>query len=249
MNNTQNLVYIYDGTIEGFLCCVYESYVRKETPVSISPSQDQIRLFEQTDWIKTDMDHAHKVYASIGRKIGPEAQDYVKDAFLTRLQDKEMHIYRFIAKGYKIGRPILSHLTDETVDTLSKAILHLKREAHLLMGFVRFTLYDDVMVACISPKNQVLPLLSEHFSNRYPDETFMIYDRTHQMALVHKPEGMVLTAIDDLTLPPIDSSEKAYHALWKCFQKTIAIPERENPVCQRNMMPKRYWRNMTEFEL
>ena len=151
--------------------------------------------------------------------------------------------------GYRLGRKIFDCLTDDTVDALTKAVRNLQREAHLLMGFSRFSVYGGVMVACISPKNKVLPLLSDHFTNRYPDETFMIYDRTHRMAVVHKPEGTLLTSMNDLTLPPIDTAEKAYQTLWKCFQRTIAIEERYNPKCQMNLMPRRFWHNMTEFDL
>ena len=28
-------VYVYDGTFEGMLCCVYESFLRKEIPIAI----------------------------------------------------------------------------------------------------------------------------------------------------------------------------------------------------------------------
>ncbi len=37
--------YEYDGSLEGLLCCVFDSYTRKERPVSISASwQDQTSL-------------------------------------------------------------------------------------------------------------------------------------------------------------------------------------------------------------
>jgi probable DNA metabolism protein len=245
-----NLVYIYDGTLEGFLCCVYESYIRKEIPSNIRTEDDigQPQLMEELEWIRTDMAHAGKIYESIDRKIALEAQDFIREAYLTCLDNKEILMYRFISQGYQYGRAVMDRLTDETVGTLIKAVRNLTREAHNFKGFIRFTIYDGVMVSCISPKNRVLPLLSDHFANRYPDETFLIYDRTHQMAVVHKPEGTLLTAMHHLALPPIDDAEKAYHALWRCFQKTIAIEERTNPKCQMNHMPKRYWADMTEFE-
>jgi probable DNA metabolism protein len=148
-----------------------------------------------------------------------------------------------------MGRKVMDFLTDDTVNTLTKAVRNLHREAHLLKGFTRFTLYDNVMVACISPKNKVLPILADHFADRYPDETFLIYDKTNQMALVHKPEGTLLTSMSDMTLPPIDDPEKAYRTLWKCFYQTIAIEARENPKCRMTLMPRRFWHNMTEFDL
>ena len=35
-----DVVYEYDGTLEGFLCCVYDSYVYKESPVGFLPTRD-----------------------------------------------------------------------------------------------------------------------------------------------------------------------------------------------------------------
>lgn len=247
MQDNMNLVYIYDGTLEGFLCCVYESYARSEIPQDICTEGGQTGLFAEVQWVRTDMGHAQKVYESIDRKICLEAQDFVKNAFLTCMENKEILIYRFIRQGYKYGRAVFDRLTDDTVDRITKAVRNLQREAGNLKGFVRFTVYDGVMVSCIAPKNIVLPLLSDHFADRYPDETFLIYDRIHQMAVVHKPEGTLLTSMSKLTLPPIDDAEKAYQTLWKCFQHTVAIEERYNPKCQMNHMPKRFWADMTEF--
>ncbi len=244
----RNLVYIYDGTLEGFLCCVYESYARKEIPSDIRVNQGQIMVLESTKWVQTDFSHAQKVYESLDRKICMEAQDFIRDAFLTCIPDREILMYRFILQGYKYGRKIFDRLTDPVVDALTKAVRGLSREAHSLMGFVRFTEYDHVMISCISPKNRVLPLLAKHFENRFPDEVFLIYDKTHKMAIIHKQEGTLIASMDKITLPPMDESEKAYHALWRCFQKTIAIEERNNPKCQMNHMPKRFWADMTEFE-
>ncbi|MBN1891617.1 MAG: TIGR03915 family putative DNA repair protein [Clostridiales bacterium] len=248
MGKETNLVYVYDGTLEGFLCCVYESFARRQVPTEIHPRYGQTMLFEQTEWINTNIGHSDKVYASLAEKICLEAQDFVRHSFLVRRPDKEILMYRFIRMGYRLGRRVFDHLTDETVDALTKAVRNLHREAHLLKGFARFTDYNGVMVACISPKNIVLPLLSEHFADRFPDEVFMIYDKTHQMAVVHKPEGTLITSMRELSLPPIEDAENAYRTLWQCFYRTIAIEARENPKCRMNMMPRRFWHNMTEFD-
>lgn len=249
MRSDSSLVYLYDGTLEGFLCCVYESYVRREIPTDIRTEKSQATFLEETEWIKTDFSHAQKVYVSLDKRICLEAQDFIRNVFLTNEPEKEILMYRFISMGYTAGRAILDKLTDDTIFRLNKAVKNLMRESHNFKGFLRFTAYDRVLVSCISPKNRVLPLLADHFSDRFPDETFLIYDKTHRMALVHKPEGTLLTSVDKLTLPPIEDAEKAYRALWRCFQSTIAIEERKNPKCQMNHMPRRFWDEMTEFSL
>ena len=35
-------VYVYDGTFEGMLCCVYESFLRKEIPIAIESENENI---------------------------------------------------------------------------------------------------------------------------------------------------------------------------------------------------------------
>ena len=39
-----------------------------------------------------------------------------------------------------------------------------------------------------------------------------------------------------------------YVDMWKTFFETISIEERRNPRCQRNMLPLRYRKYMTEFQ-
>ena len=36
--------------------------------------------------------------------------------------------------------------------------------------------------------------------------------------------------------------------LWKEFFNTIGIKERKNLKCQKNFMPKKYWKNIIEME-
>src|SRR5665647_2306168 len=120
MHSNTNLVYIYDGTLEGFLCCVYESYVHREVPCEICMESGQLHIFEETQWIQTDLNHAGKIYESIDRKISLEAQDFIKNAFLTCIEDREILMYRFIGQGYQYGRAVFDRLTDDTVDRLTK---------------------------------------------------------------------------------------------------------------------------------
>ena len=43
-------------------------------------------------------------------------------------------------------------------------------------------------------------------------------------------------------------SESYYTALWKKYFDVMATRERVNPKCQRNFMPVRYWKHLTEIE-
>ncbi|MGE4273605.1 MAG: TIGR03915 family putative DNA repair protein [Desulfitobacterium sp.] len=247
MSDGSTLVYKYDGSFEGLLCCVFESYEQKEIPLDILPPEGQPGLFDIIKYIETDDHKAQRVYESIPIKISQEAQELVKLAFLTCALHKERLIFYFLRLGYKVGGKVMGMLTDDYVNALQKAMQNLTFESHRLKGFVRFSVYNEALVAIIEPRNFVLPLLATHFSNRFGNEVFMIFDKTHKVALVHQGGRVEIVAVDDWELPEPEEKEAEYRRLWQQFYKTIAIESRNNPRCRMNFMPKRFWKHLTEF--
>ncbi|WP_411675975.1 TIGR03915 family putative DNA repair protein [Caproicibacter sp.] len=242
-----NIIYRYDGSFEGLLCCVFESYERKEIPFAVLPPDDgQIMLAPERE-ITADSEKAARVAASIPKKIGPEAVGFVKRAFLTCLPGKERHILLFLRLGYRHGPQVMEMLANDTVHVLFQAVNFLDRETHLLKGFLRFSEFDGALAAEIEPKNFVLPLLAPHFCARYPEERFLIYDKNHGAALVYRPHQTAIIPADGVELPEPDEREREARALWRLYYKTVEVEGRHNPVCRRSHMPMRYWSCMTEF--
>lgn len=246
MATQSDLIYYYDGSFDGLLCCVFESYDKQEIPIDILAPSSEAPLFSGKT-IATDLQKAGRVLDSIPKKIGGSALAFVKHAFLTCLSRKELYILLFLRLGYRHGPRVMDMLADEVVNTLFKAVNHLNRESHLLKGFLRFSVSNRVLVGEIEPKNFVLPLLTQHFCERYPEERFLILDKTHGMGLIYQPYQARIIPVADLELPEADEEEQTFRDLWKLFYDTIAIKERYNPVCRMSHMPKRYWKNMTEF--
>lgn len=242
-----DLVYSYDGSFEGLMCCVFESYDQRELPQNILPPEGQSRLFDIRKTIVTDPIKAQRVFNSIPMKISLEAEELVKLGFLTCAPRKEYLIFQFLRLGFKAGAKVMSMLTDTSVLALQKAVQHLTYESHRYRGFVRFSVYNETLVAVIEPENFVLPVLAAHFVNRFGNEVFMIYDKTHQAGLFHQGNRTEIVDIEDLILPELEEEEAKYRQLWQQFYKTIAIESRYNPKCRMNFMPKRFWKHLTEF--
>ncbi len=241
-----DVVYIYDGSLAGFYSCVYESVYTHEIPMHIwSESEMQPSLFS-TKQIVTDTEKSHKVELSLSKKISPRAQELIETTFLSCLQEKELAMLRFLLLGYQIGAPVCYLFGHNDVQPILSAVKHLHGEAHLLKGFARFSDYGGVLAATITPKNFVLPFLQHHFTARYSDEKFLIYDKTHKAALIYENRHARIIPLEDITFPQVSDAENTYRKLWKQFYDTIAIKARENPRCRMSMMPKRYWENMLE---
>ena len=166
MTGWPQVAYTYDGTFDGFLTCVYESYVHRERAAAFSaPGQAQLSLYPERP-VDTHPDHARRVRQSLPRRLSPQGARLVVYGFLTALPDREQCLYDFLALGFQRGPSVLHDLTDERVFTLDRAVRYLTGEAHLLKGFVRFSDQSGVLTAEIEPRNRVLPLLRPHFCAR-----------------------------------------------------------------------------------
>ena len=68
------VVYLYDGSFEGFLCCIFESFAQHEIPFAVwTPERETATLYPFKD-IATDHEKARRVFASLGRKLGAETE-------------------------------------------------------------------------------------------------------------------------------------------------------------------------------
>ena len=243
----KEIIYYYDGSFTGFLCCVFDSYVYQEVPTAIVGDEDFLPTLFFSRTIPSHPGHAKRVLDKL-RSLSPYAFTLVRRGFLTCDPEKEIHLYRLIRKLLRQGTAFLWDRSDETLYPVIRAVRHLEREAHLLRGFVRFSQFGGVLGGEIEPKNRVLPLLQSHFCGRFQNELFFLYDKTHREALFYGRGKSVIRPLEDFQMAPPDAQEAHYRLLWKRFYDTIAIRERDNPKCRRTQMPQRYWKTMTEFQ-
>ena len=243
-----DIAYLYDGSFEGMLCCIHESYYEKELPSLIfGPAETQETLFPVKE-IATDLSNAKKVRTSINKSISDEALHLVRMCYYSCTPNREIIILNFLRLGYKKGPSVTSMLADDMVKAITDIARSVSREGMFYKEFLRFSDFGGSLVAIIEPKNFVLPLIIYHYCDRLPSEQFLIYDETNKHAIVHQNGKSAIIALDNLELPKACKKEIKYRALWKQFYNTIAIEGRINPKLRINNMPKRYWKHLTEFQ-
>jgi probable DNA metabolism protein len=247
VDNPADVLYIYDGSFVGFLCCVFESFYSKELPVNIVSDMVYEPSLYRQKVIYSDETKAKNVYEAIGSKVSGRALEIVKHGFLCHHENKEHKLLKFLIMAFRAGAKVSFMLGSAEVAEVLAMERHMLTERHKLLGFIRFADYGDMLGAVISPKNFVLPLLAEHFARRFPNENFMIYDKTHKAALIYQNKKLEITTIEEIEFADDSEEELFYQDLWKAFYKAIGIKERLNPRCRMNLMPKRYWENMVEM--
>ncbi|MBQ2774691.1 MAG: TIGR03915 family putative DNA repair protein [Clostridia bacterium] len=248
MHKRTDVIYVYDGSLDGLLTAVFESFERRELPNVIISENEFIPSLFSSYVVVTDHQKADRVRRGVRKTAGEQAWNLVRLGYLTCIEDRGALVNDFVHMAMRYGGGVTRMLADETVNRLSKAVRALTEESHKYKGFVRFSVSDNTLSAVIEPKNSVLPLLAPHFCDRYPNESFLIYDKTHRQALIWHDRQRLIVTLEDFEQPKAGDDERYFRALWKHFYDTVAIEARYNPRCRMNFMPKRYWSQLPEMD-
>ena len=76
MNWTQ-VSYLYDGSLAGFLTCVFEAYTHREEPADFTPFDQACASFYAQRSVETDRAKAQRVYRSLEAKLGKTGKDWL----------------------------------------------------------------------------------------------------------------------------------------------------------------------------
>ena len=68
----RDVLYQYDGTFDGFLCCIHDSYLYKEIPVGFSSDGDFLSLYE-VRIVPTQAAHSQRVYRGLAARSNKAA--------------------------------------------------------------------------------------------------------------------------------------------------------------------------------
>ncbi|MCL2069061.1 MAG: TIGR03915 family putative DNA repair protein [Oscillospiraceae bacterium] len=243
------LVYLYDGTLEGLFCCVFESYKRREIPdMCCDEDHLQYALEQQLVHIKTIPARANRVWSGFISQCGEDAAMKVRDCFLSYEHDRASMLLRYMRLGFAHGKAVSGMLAHPDVLPVEKMYSHIGREQARFIQFLRFELMENgVYFARMQPVNNVLPLIMPHFADRYTDQPFVIYDPGHGIAGVYDLNGWYMAETGSINLPAAAESEREWKAMWRKFYGTVAIKERRNAKLMQQLCPKRYWVDMTEM--
>lgn len=238
----------YDGSFSGCATVLFHCFEERVVPSHIVPQQMGQKHILPSFYLATDLEKSKRVLQSFPRRLGREASAYIHTAFLSGEPDVELDILQFLRQAYPVGPSALDRSDWPAVCSLQERIRRVGRECEKWVGFLRFSLLGDAMLAQFRPKADLLCLLQPHFSQRFPNSPYLIHDATrNKLLLAEGPHIRFLPAPVDFVFPRADAKEKEARALWKQFLASVSIRDRENPDLQRQHMPFWYRRYMPEY--
>lgn len=240
--------YLYDGSFEGLLTCVYHHYYTEKASGIFTKENYQMNMLGNYMTVETEADKAERVYNAMEEKISHYAVRCMYKVFLSSVPGKEMMILRFAVLGFRVGPKVTLMHGDDTVAGLLSVVQKIGTEKEKMCQFVRFSeLKSGVMYGQIEPDHDVTELLWHHFTDRFKNQPFIIHDVGRGKALIAYQKEWYISDFDAVDIPDYSSEEKDYQRLWQDYFDNIAIKERTNPRCQRNFVPMRYRKHLIEF--
>ncbi len=251
MSDRRDVVYLYDGSFDGLLTAIFESYDHREIPVSIIENLNIQQDFLYTYvTIITNEEKSERVSNSIRKKISNQAWRNLYYTFLSDTSNKGSLCLDYVRAGYHFGAEVDLHLNIGCVNSVQNAAYRVRGEAHQYLGFVRFAeLEGGIYYSEIEPKCNVLPVIAPHFIQRLPQTPWMIHDAGRRLCLVYNGRSCYITPTDSAPKIQYSENEVYYRRLWKEFYDTIEIKERHNERCRMTHMPKRLWKHLPELNL
>ena len=250
--------YVYDGSFEGLLSCVFEAYRNKEIPEAIVEEQHhQFALLGNAQHVVANEGFAARVLTGIDARTDDRASAIVYQLFLSELPQVEMLIFHFIAAIIEKNHvSILENFANEFILKASKIERIMHREVHRMHAFVRFQkAKEGIFYAAIEPDFNVLPLIGDHFERRYADQRWVIFDTKRHYGIYYDLTEVQFVTLDnpvfnlnsgDLKPEIVDDAEKIYQALWENYFHSVNIKERKNTKLHLRHVPKRYWKYLIE---
>jgi len=257
--STNEVCVMYDGTFEGFLTAIFEIYDQKITPVAITGSKEhQAYLFAEEMTVTTNEVQSDRVWNAIKKLVSKDGTLMIYHAFLVQENEIEMKLYALIREIFDKKYDATCNMSNLNTFDILQAKRRVTNEAHRTQMFVRFQKSaDNIYFSIIDPEYDVLPLIVDHFKSRFADQQWLIFDKRreygmyynlHETTQVTFTETNFNTQTGELNENIVAEDQEHYGDLWKVFFKATTIKERKNLRLQRQHMPKRYWKFLTEMQ-
>lgn len=241
--------------LESMLTCIYDAWAsglgHQNLRLETEPIE-QLSMFDEYVHVESDTAKVESVMDAVNMKISPSFYSDIVYISIAMEKDALDIMYRMLILGFAYGTKAIDMRQYAEVTRYHDIRRRLERESMHFLDCLRFTeIRPDVYVAHIEPKSRVAVTLAPSFEDRMPSLTFVIVDDVHKEAVIHPAnEHFFMRKLDDYELKLLLESElirDEYTDLWKLFFDTIAIKERTNYKCQRNLFPLWTRKHAVEF--
>ena len=257
------IVYVFDNTLDGLLTAVFDCFFLKQQPEYLLAEGEQLPLFaDEPHRVVTDLEKAERVWKGLEKHLSQDGLHMITISWLSEERALNQPLFNFICKVFR-REPFDSYernASDPDVLEVRNTCRRVLHEQLRMKQFIRFQkAKDGTYLAVVSPDHNVLPLIIDHFQDRFNDQPWLIYDAKRHYGYYYDGAAapIHITFEDEAAVPfnlsngklnadVLSENDQIFQQLWRTYFKAICIKERMNPRKQLQDMPRRYWKYMTE---
>ena len=254
-------VYVFDGTMDGLLTAVFDSFFLHQQPDYLLTEGEQLPLFaNEPHVVHTDSEKAERVWKGLEKQLSNDGLHMITISWLSEERTLHQPLFNFICKVFQLKQKNLErNASDADVLEVRNSCRRVLHEQLRMKQFIRFQkAKDGTYLAVVSPYHNVLPIIINHFQDRFNDQPWLIYDAKRHYGYYYDGQTVIHVTFEDEAAVPFDLSngklndevlsenDQLFQDLWRTYFKAICIKERMNPKKQLSDMPRRYWKYMTE---
>jgi len=254
-------VYVFDNTLDGLLTAVFDSFFLHQEPEMLLAEGEQLPLFADVPHVvMTDNDKAGRVWKGLEKQLSKDGLRMITISWLSEEKALNLPLFNFICKVFRLKvKDLERNAADPDVLAVRNTCRRVLHEQLRMKQFIRFQkAKDGTYLAVVSPDHNVLPLITDHFQDRFNDQPWLIYDARRHYGYYYDRETVTRVTFEDEAALPFDltngkmdadilsADDALFQQLWRTYFKAICIRERLNPKKQLSDMPRRYWKYMTE---
>lgn len=264
----ETTILVYEPSFEGWLSAVFYVYEHKHQNAPYLTLIDSINytpsLIDTAIHVPLDENKSVRVLKKLNSLLGRAGIRQLLWGFLSEKSQIGTTLFNIVK--YAIDYPhrqVLQDLGHLDVLELAQTVKSVGREKHRMEAFVRFEhTKEDIYFARIEPDFNVLPLISEHFRQRYQDQNWAIYDVRrgygiyYDMSLADGKKAAPLQTISDVDSAVINNpssihseKEQQYQRFWQGYFANVNIKERKNQRLHKQYLPQRYWKYLSEKQV
>ena len=229
------ITYVFDGTIDGLLTAVFDSFFLHQEPQMLLAAGEQLPLFaDEPHVVVTDNEKASRVWKGLEKRLSAAGLRVITLSWLSEERALNQPLFNYICKVFRQpadAPSIEQNASDLDVLAVRNTCRRVLHEQLRMKQFIRFQkAKDGTYLAVVSPDHNVLPLIIDHFQDRFNDQPWLIYDAKRHYGYYYSPSSISPTLSSegretaDACDTPLLGGENRGGAIRVTFEDETSVP-------------------------
>lgn len=241
---SEQLILRCEDSMEGLFSAIYDAFEHRgkmEKPHAgrisiVIGNNGETSAGEQI--VTTDASKVEKLVRSIQGKLGFPVYDSILRVLCHYDEERASVAFRYLAHAFVKGSGIPRENDPQMLKVVEMSH-RVENELKKAYSFLSFRRYKEMLLAEIEPKCNLIPLMMDHFADRFYKEDFIIFDVNRKSMVLHEAfQPCALFEGDEL--PAVDEGDDYYQNLWDKCSRPTEMKGRNNKQSNNQNLPSWY---------